>query len=65
MPTMGLLRWIPPVEPKKAASPKEKMPPSEATFQYPLPFGVAAIPTIGWVRWPGAPWERKPVSWGS
>ena len=33
MPTIGLLRWWPPVEPKKPASPKVKMPPSEATSQ--------------------------------
>ena len=29
------------------ASPKLKMPPSEATSQYPPPSGVAAMPTIG------------------
>ena len=33
MPTMGLLRTIPPVDPKKRALPKLKMPPSEATSQ--------------------------------
>jgi hypothetical protein len=33
MPTTGLLRVIFPVEPSKAASPKVKMPPSEATSQ--------------------------------
>jgi hypothetical protein len=33
MPTMGRFRWIAPVEPWKTASPKEKMPPSEATNQ--------------------------------
>src|SRR6266581_155911 len=47
MPTMGLLRRIDPVEPKNAASPKAKMPPSEATSQYPLPGllpGGAATP---------------------
>ena len=33
MPTIGLLRGWPPVEPKKPASPKVKMPPSEATSQ--------------------------------
>jgi hypothetical protein len=36
-----------PVDPKKVASPKLKMPPSDATSQYPSPDGVAAIPTIG------------------
>ena len=33
MPTIGALRWSPPVEPSKAALPKAKMPPSEATAQ--------------------------------
>ena len=33
MPTTGLLSGMPPVEPKKPASPKLKMPPSEATSQ--------------------------------
>jgi len=31
--TMGRLRWIEPVEPKKRAAPKEKIPPSDATSQ--------------------------------
>src|SRR5688572_15871473 len=35
MPTIGLLSLMAPVEPKKAASPKVKIPPSEATSQYP------------------------------
>ena len=35
MPTIGLSSGCPPVEPKKPASPKVKMPPSEATSQYP------------------------------
>ena len=39
-----------PVDPKNSASPKLKMPPSVATSQYPLPDGVAAMPTIGWFR---------------
>ena len=33
MPTIGRLRGTPPIEPWKAASPKLKMPPSEATSQ--------------------------------
>jgi hypothetical protein len=33
MPTIGLLSGMPPVEPKNTASPKEKIPPSEATSQ--------------------------------
>ena len=35
------------MEPKNCASPKVKMPPSEATSQYPLVLGVAAMPTTG------------------
>jgi hypothetical protein len=35
MPTTGLWRCNEPVEPKNAAFPKEKIPPSEATNQYP------------------------------
>jgi hypothetical protein len=33
MPTMGLLRGLPPWEPKNSASPKAKIPPSAATSQ--------------------------------
>ena len=33
MPTMGWSRCSDPVDPKNGASPKEKMPPSEATSQ--------------------------------
>ena len=41
------------MEPWKAASPKLKIPPSEATSQYPSPSAVAAMPTIGLFRgWP-------------
>ena len=47
---MGALSRRAPVEPKKPASPKLKMPPSEATSQYPLPECVAASPTIGELR---------------
>jgi hypothetical protein len=32
MPITGLLRWVPPIEPRKFAS-KAKMPPSVATSQ--------------------------------
>ena len=32
-PTIGALRCVPPAEPKKRASPKVKIPPSEATSQ--------------------------------
>ena len=48
--TMGRLRVMLPVEPKNPASPKAKMPPSEATSQYPLSSGVAAIETMGRLR---------------
>ena len=47
MPTMGWLSRIEPVEPRNLASPKAKMPPSEAATQYPLPERVAAMPAIG------------------
>ena len=40
----------PPVEPKNRASPNAKIPPSDATNQYPLPVGVGAMPTIGAVQ---------------
>ena len=33
MATTGSLRGLPPVDPKNRASPKEKMPPSDATNQ--------------------------------
>ena len=45
MPTIGDLSCRPPMEPRKGASPKLKMPPSDATSQYPLPSGVAATAT--------------------
>ncbi len=44
---MGWFRWMLPVEPKKPASPKEKIPPSEATSQYPPSSWVGVMPTIG------------------
>src|SRR5205823_5099306 len=49
----------PPVAPAKTASPKPKIPPSEATSQYPCPLGVGAMPTMGWFRWmpPVEPWN--------
>ena len=51
---MGLLRWMDPVDPQKPASPKLKMPPSDATIQYPCPSGVGAMPTMGTLStWPG------------
>src|SRR5919202_805499 len=46
IPTMGRLSGRPPMDPRKVASPKAKMPPSEATNQYPWPVAVGAIPTI-------------------
>src|SRR6266511_579809 len=47
--TIGWLRCIPPVDPRKRASPSEKMPPSPATSQAPVPAGVLAIATTGWL----------------
>src|SRR6185437_2393101 len=41
---------IPATVPWKPASPNEKTPPSAATIQYPLPDGVAAMPTTGLAR---------------
>ena len=43
MPTMGWLRAMAPVEPWNPASPKEKMPPSDATNWYPLPDGAQGL----------------------
>ncbi len=59
MPTTGLFRGWPPVDPKNPASPKVNTPPSEATNQYPWPSGVAAMPTTGLFRgWPACePWK--------
>ncbi len=62
IPTMGWLRRIAPVEPKNRASPKAKMPPSEATSQYPPPPRVGAMPTIGWFSL-SAPVD--PAKWAS
>ncbi len=47
MPLIGALRWVAPSEPWKVASPNENTPPSDATSQYPLPVGVAVMPTMG------------------
>ena len=47
MPMIGWFSLMAPVDPKKPASPKVKIPPSLATSQYPLPSDVAAIPTMG------------------
>jgi hypothetical protein len=38
-------------DPSNWASPNVKTPPSAATSQYPFPSGVAAIPTMGLLRW--------------
>ncbi len=58
MPTMGLLSRRLPVEPWKAASPKEKMPPSEATSQYPPLSPVGVMSTMGWFS--EATFDRSP-----
>ena len=47
MPTMGALRCIAPSEPKNAALPYEKTPPSAAATHTPFPVRADAIPTIG------------------
>jgi hypothetical protein len=56
---MGELSRTLPVEPWKGALPKEKMPPSRATNQYPSPTGLAVMPTMGWLRrtLPVEPWK--------
>ena len=47
-PTTGWLRWVAPIDPWNPASPKAKMPPSDATSQYPLPSGVDPdVPSSG------------------
>src|ERR1041385_5758374 len=64
---------LPPVLPCKAASPNEKIPPSEPTSQYPAPVGVAAIETIGLFRcippvlpkYPASPNAKMPPSFES
>ena len=58
MPTIGLLRCLPPIEPKNPASPWANTPPSAATIQYPNPVGEAAMPTIGEfsLMAPSEPW---------
>src|SRR5437763_24262 len=43
MPTISLLSRRLPVEPKKAASPKAKIPPSDATSQEPVPGMASAV----------------------
>ena len=57
MPTMGLLRLMPPADPKNPADPKLKMPPSDATSQYPPSLPLCAMPTMG--LFSGDP-ERSP-----
>src|SRR5919106_105153 len=46
MPTIGLFSLILPVEPKNLASPKAKIPPSEATNQYAVP-ADEPVPDLG------------------
>ena len=41
------LRCTPPSEPRNGASPVANTAPSAPTCQYPLPLGVAAMPTTG------------------
>ena len=62
IPVIGLLSFTAPVDPWNAASPKEKMPPSEATSQYPWPDGVAAMPTMGRLSFRSPVEPKKPAS---
>ena len=59
---MGLLSFTLPVDPENAAFPKAKIPPSEATSQYPPPSGVAAIPTMGLLSEMAPVEPKKPAS---
>src|SRR5579884_2798227 len=56
---MGWLRWMAPVEPWKAASPKLNTPPSEAISQYPWWSGVGVTATTGWVSGRGMEGEME------
>ena len=51
MPTTGLFNAMAPVDPSNLAFPNEKMPPSDATSQYPWLVLVPAMPTTGRLRW--------------
>src|SRR5260370_36386309 len=61
---------MPPVDPRKEASPNEKTPPSGATSQYPCREGVASMPTMGFAslmppvepKNPALPNENTPPS---
>src|SRR5688500_9687267 len=59
MAEIGRLSGLPPIDPRKAASPKAKMPPSLATIQYPAAVGVGTNPTIGLLSPtdPAEPWN--------
>ena len=59
---IGLFNLMAPVDPKKAASPKAKIPPSDATSQYPLPDAVEAMPTIGLFSLMAPVDPKKPAS---
>ena len=66
MPTIGRFSRMPPVEPKKPALPKLKMPPSEATSQYEELFGPLGQPSVGVMEAPAHPRSRRtrsPVRW--
>src|SRR5581483_5596948 len=45
MPVIGRFSLMLPVEPKKRAAPKEKIPPSDATIQHPDGGAAAVVPT--------------------
>ena len=69
MPTMGRFSGLAPMEPRNAASPKAKIPPSEATSQYPAPLAVGVMPTMGFTNCSapvepsnGAPKAKMPPS---
>ena len=44
IPIIGAFEWLPPIEPWNCASPKLKMPPSEATLPVTVPIGGRGHP---------------------
>src|SRR5262245_25552290 len=63
MPTIGWLSLMFPVEPKNLAEPNEKMPPSDATIQYPGAAVALAVRSEAWaVKAVGAARGRTAVT---
>src|ERR1035437_3832122 len=64
IPTMGLLSGSPPADPKNPASPKLKIPPSDATCQYPLSLRAVVVVEPATVPDPIPP-GPAPAAWAS